>query len=136
MKRAFCVLLLLCLVPLCSLADDYDDFNTYAFVVGAPRLDKSRAQYKDDSVIYLTDSGFVGFDSKSICVYGTGEQFLMYGIAGICMQEEQNLTENSGIFLTAYIRSKDGERQEMKTVGGHEMSMTMHNGNFMFIIVR
>lgn len=130
MKRLFCALLILCLLPVCACALDLYEFNVFASVVGVDELDESAGKtagkytgfVKDDCHIYFVES-----DGKltNIFIEGKGDNFISYCCAAIHVFDVNgNKTSNHGQFLTMYLIAHTQE--------GHQTGQTS-NGYYFFI---
>ena len=141
MKRVACVLLLLCLIPVCAFAIDIDEFNAFASVLGASELNMEESKtsgihtgfMKDDCKIYFDE-----IDGKldGIYVDGQGDSFLAYCCAALHLFDPDGQTSiNHGQLLTMYLMAhKTDNYQTGQTQNGYYFFMEKQDGGFFFMI--
>ena len=130
MKRLLCVLLILCVLPVCASALDLDEFNTCSVVMGASELDIANAKIAGQYTGFIQDNCFIYFDEeggklKNIFIDGQGDSFLAYCCAAIHVFDlNGDKTRNYGQLLIMYMLSHTEE--------GHRTGQTS-NGTFFFM---
>ena len=90
MKKFLCLLLILCILPVCAFAGYLDVFNIYAKVMEVPQLDESmKVSGKNNMDIYRSDMCTIAFSLKSsgypecIIVEGNDINFFAYSLASL-----------------------------------------------------
>lgn len=141
MKKIFCLLLILCLLPSCAFALDLDEFNIFAAVVGAEELNiangKTSGNYtgfvQGDCHIYFSEEGGKLTD---IFVEGNGDDFLAYCCAAMHVFDPNgNTTNNHGQFLTMYfLAHMETEHQTGQTSNGLFFFLEPSEKGYMFMI--
>lgn len=143
MKRLLCAVLVLILLPVLAVASDFDDFNTFASVLGANELDPEKSRSSDVYTQYEQDGCSVGFETengsiKSVFIDGDGVSFLAYCCAAIhIFDPDGSATSNHGQFLTSYLLSKNADEYSAgQTTNGKYFFVTYENGQYSFMLVK
>lgn len=139
MKRIVCLILIVCLFPVCASALDLEVFNTFAGVFGEPELsggvvDGKRTTFECDgcSVQFMDENG------KTYCIYvvGTGDSFVRYSAAAIMTlyPDSSTFAYNCGQFMSAYLFAKEGEDGESLSAAGHLMLVRKRKTDYVFAV--
>lgn len=141
MKRLLCAALVLLFLPVCAVADDLDNFNTYAAIFGVPELSNGTAN--DNHTDYVSDGVSVRFTEengqiKRILVIGDGLPFIRYCIAAImCLcPDTSNFTYNCGAFLSTFIMLQAGQEKAAYTKEGYSLVFDDNGENYAFGVNR
>lgn len=144
MKKVICVVLLLCLFPVISLADDLDifmgKFNVLSKHYGAPEL--TEEQLQDDVFTgdgwKLTVEMFAGFYNGA-GVYGENADIFLpmcaqTGMVVVGDYDGSSLRTFLGDLLYAYMKAKTGEKVPTALFGSYMFSITKQGNGFLFTI--
>lgn len=140
MKKLFCVLLILCLLPACALGVDTDSFNDFASVFGAPEL--KDGTYDGKYTTFLSEGCSVYFremeDDLIIYVAGSGENFIAYCIASIMYMEPDSaaFSYNCGQFLSIFLLTRTGEEHTSFTQAGNLLLVQKRDDGYVFAVNR
>lgn len=140
MKRLVCVLLILCVLPVCAFGIDFDGFNQYAEVFGAKEIDPSSAIQANglsfcsvggQRVTFSEDDGAL----KRIFIEGDGVDFLAYSMAAIMMfDSSENYSANAGQLLSAFLLSRSENESYGTTVSGCLFLIQKQDKGYVFTI--
>lgn len=141
MKKLACIILTLCLLPVCAFGIDFDGFNQYAEVFGANTINSSTAIQTNGLAICTIGSQRVTFSEdegelKRIFIEGDGIDFLAYSMAAIMMfdQASENYTANAGQLLSAFLLSRSEKESCGTTVSGHLFLIQKQDKGYVFTI--
>ena len=142
MKKIICILLVLCIFPVCAFALDLDEFNVFASVVGVSELDINEAKVSDFHYGFVKEGCKIYIDEKvkgkidGIYIIGKGDSFLAYCCAAIhVFDQHTSSSSNYGQLLTMYLMAHTTEEyQAGETQNGYLFFIQKTDGEYMFLI--
>ena len=142
-KRFICVLLALCLFPVCVFAVENENFSIYSLVFGGHDIKDYEPTIKDNIHIYQMDGCALYFrvennEINSLLIKGTGDYFLSYSYAALLVfdPDTSHAAFNGGQLLGAYLMSSDSEEHYGYTYTNCTFSVRKEGEGYTFTIVR
>lgn len=140
MKRFFAVLLCCLLIASTACAAKVSDMSDYAAVLGASELEKG--DVRDPYIRFVQDGCTIMIKMDSgemvnVFIEGTGDQFLAYCAAALCVFDPDGRTNSFGQLLTMYLLAHTQEgHQDGKTSVGDFFFIEPSEDHFLFSIAK
>lgn len=141
MKRIVCLVVVACLIPVCSFAVDISRFNDNAMYLGEEAIDESSVSKFGDSFLCTIGNIKIMFDEdgnriKRVTVQGDGTSFLSYAMAAIMVFDNRTATfaDNAGKLFSSYLLAKTNGLQSAFISTGEFFIINPVDGEFYFTV--
>lgn len=138
MRKIVCTALIICFLPVCSLAADLTEFNANAVALGEKAISESDGTKTGDVIIYTVGDCSLTFDETVITIQGDGTSFLAYAMAAIMVYDHNpdTFTDNAGKLFSAFLLAKNNGLQHQMLSTGSFFFINNTDYGFLFVIGR